>query len=215
MPESVTKRQITAIQLDGKSSKYSVRGISLGSPASLVYKVFGKPDHDEPTENQYGKASYIRYDDDNISFELNDGVVTSIKVFCRDMENYIEDYNEQLFSFTMLKEAISTLTTPELVYLLAPDFEISATKDDNIYFDKGFKNDQETNKALLDFLADEKYGLKSLLSPRVKVTYSVRYRLFENKFIAVLGVMEFKNSRGIQEIVFKNNLGRFMIWEIN
>lgn len=216
LPESAGIKQIVSIQLSGKSSLYSVRGIKLGSSQSLISEIFGTPSKISNIENDYGNAKFIQFDTYNISFELNNDKVTSISVFYGNIskENTVE--NEQLANFKVFKNAISTFTTKELVNLFAPDFEISATEENDIHFKKGFQNDLSNNIELINFITDNSKGLKSLLSPKIKVETVIRLQSFkDNDNIILLSVLKISNSKYLHEIVLKQHFGRLLIWEIN
>ena len=215
LPESAEIKQITAIQLTGKKSLFSVRGIQLGSSLSLVYENFGIPSKITEVQNDYGNAKQIDFDNLNISFEANSGIVTSINVFYGNITEETKYNNEQLFNFKIFKNALNTFSTKELIYLLSPDFEISASKKENIYFNKGFNEDLSSNKELETFINDKVSGLKSLLKTNISAVNIVRLQTYTDNKIGFLYVLKIKNSPTISEIVLKQNFGRLLIWEIN
>ncbi len=214
LPESSWAKQIVSIQLSGKSSSYSVRGIELGSSQSLISKIFGLPSSTLNIENDYGVAELIQFDDYNISFELNNDKVTSINVFYGNITKENTEENNQLTNFEVFKNILSNFTTEELINLFAPDFEISATGEDYILFEKGFQTDITSNTDLINFISDDANGLKSLLNPKIQVESVIRFRSFDDK-ISRLSVLKVENSKSINEIVFKEYFGRLLIWEIN
>lgn len=216
LPESSGTKQVVAIQLSGKSSIYSVRGIKLGSHRNLITEILGSPSEISNIENDYGNAEFLQFDNYNISFELNNDKVTSINVFYGNIskENTIE--NEQLANFKVFKNALSTFTTSEIINLFAPDFEISAIVGDDIHFKKGFQNDLSSNLELVNFITDNTKGLKSLLNDKIKVQTVIRIQsLKNNDKILFLSVLKINNSKYLHEIVLKQHFGRLLIWEIN
>ena len=209
LPYGVETKQIVAIQLSGISSGYSVRGISLGSPASLLEQNFGTNYKITPVANGYGKAELIEFNDYNISFEVNEEKVRSIRVFYK--ENFLPK-NDQVTNFKFFKNAINHLDTKSIIQLFAPDFEVASDiYDDYIRFENGFERDKKENKKLIALIENQTYGLKSLL--KVKVQPEYRLRLSEKA--GMLLVLSFKQQKGIHEIVFKPYLNRYLIWEIN
>lgn len=215
LPESSDLKQLTAVQLTGRKSTFSIRGIKLGNPVSLIYENFGTPSHITDIENDYGKARLLDFDNLNISFETNNGIVSSINVFYGNITAETKYNNEQLFNFKMFKNALNTFSVEELMYLFMPDFEISSSKKKNIYFTNGFAADLSSNKDLIQFISDKTYGLKSLLNPSIKAENNIRIKKYTQDKIGFLFVLKIKNSQSINEIVLKPYFGRLLIWEIN
>ena len=217
LPETTLLKQITSIQLTGEKSNYSVRGIKLGDSLNQISEVFGNPTEASNIKNIYGNAKFVQYDNYNISFELNNNKITSIRVFWgnQNKKNAIE--NEQLANFKVFQNALLTFKTTEIVSLFAPDFEISAIKGkQNLKFENGFQKDLNSNTKLLSFISDNLKGLKSLLNPKIQSEYSVRFQLVnDSKNTLILPVIKIKNSNFINEIVLKQYFGKLLIWEIN
>ena len=209
LPYGVDVKQIVAIQLSGISSDYSVRGINLGSPISLVEENFGTRYKKTKVVNDYGDADLLEFSDYNISFEVNQGKVRSIRVFYKE---YSLPVNDQITNFKFFKNAITHLDTKSIIQLFAPDFEIDCDAyKDYIRFENGFEKDKFLNKKLISFIENSTYGLKSLL----KLKAQPEYRLRLTQKAGMLIVLAFKQQKGIQEIVFKPYLNRYLIWEIN
>lgn len=213
LPESYENKQITAIQLSGKSSKFSVRGIELGSSQSLIYENLGKPSKVSSYNIDGKTVKQLDFDKINISFIISDGVVESIKVFYGNITEETEFKNEQLANFKVLKNALKNFTTEELMHLFRPDFEISVA-DNYIYFENGFKEDLTKNDMLKKFIENKENGLKSLLNPSVLAENYLRLKTYDDK-AEFLYVLKIKNSPYINEIVLKKYFGRLLIWEIN
>jgi clan AA aspartic protease (TIGR02281 family) len=215
LEESSEFKQITSIQLTGFNSTHSVRGIKLGSNFNEVLEVFGTPSKITDVVNDYGDAKFIEYDDTNISFELNNDIVRSICVFWGNNTPENRVGNEQLSNVKFFKSAIATFNSKELMALFAPDFQITATQDDNIYFDKGFQKDQLQNLKLINFINSKTKGLKSLLNPKIKFKTLTRIKSLGGGNIMLLPVIKVSNSNYIKEIVLKQYFGKLLIWEIN
>ena len=215
LPQSSEEKQITAIQLSGKTSKFSVRGIKLGSPQSLIYENFGNPSNIKYIDSNSKEVKQLDYDNINISFVVDAGIVVSINVFYGNITESSNFKNEQLFNFKIFRNALENFTNEELTYLFAPDFEISATEKNNIYFKKGFNDDVINNLELKNFIKNKETGLKSLLNPSLTVENIIRLQEFEDNKIEVLYVLKVQNSPYINEIVLKKYFGRLLIWEIN
>jgi clan AA aspartic protease (TIGR02281 family) len=210
LPYGVDEKQIVSIQLVGVSSNFSVRGISLGSPFSLIGQNFGMNYKITKVVNEFGGADLIEFNNYNIAFEVNEGKVRSIRVFYKE---YSLPQNDQIANFKFLKNAITYLDTKSIIQLFAPDFEIDYGSNDGDYirFENGFDKDKNLNKRLISFIENSKYGLKSLLKLKIQPQYKLR--LTTNS--GVLIVLDFKQQNGIREIVFKPYLNRYLIWEIN
>lgn len=214
LPESSGLKQLISIQLTGRKSKFSIRGVKLGSPSSLIYETFGTQFHKSNINTDFGKGQQLSFDNLNISFEVNNEIISSINVFYGNITAETKYNNEQLFNFKIFKNALNAFSLKELMHLFTPDFEISSSKKD-IYFIEGFVADLSSNKELTEFIADKKYGLKSLLDPSIKAENSIRFKKYIDGKIGILFVLTIKNSPSINEIVLKPYFGRLLIWEIN
>jgi len=205
------EKQIVSIQLTGKKSKYSIRGITLGTPISEIRNVF--PITDSllyTTTNSFGDGLLTMFDDYNLSIEENDGVVTSLKIFYQDVDDQTQ-INDQISNFKLLKNAIKYFNSKELINLFAPDFEIRIGKDQPIRSNKGFEEDIISNKKIINFINDPIKGLKFLLDSKIKTEYSLR--IDDN--VGILQVLKFRNSPYIHEIVLRAIMDKFLIWEIH
>ena len=203
-------KQIISIQLSGKYSKYSVRGISLGNPISKIKEVFKLPDSISDINNSFGDGVLLEFNDYNLSIESNDGLITSIKVFYKTIDD-LTQVNDQISNFKLLKNAIKYFNPKEIMNLFAPDFEILIGDDKPILFNKGFEKDLSSNKEFINFISNPTKGLKSLLNPKIKAAYGVRIQ----EGVGLLILVKFKKPTYINEIVFRQNLDKFVIWEIH
>ena len=215
LPESAGSKQIVSIQISGKFSLHSVRGIKLGSSQSHIFEIFGTPSKISNIKNDYGNAKFIQYDNYNISFELNNERVTSISVFYGNISKETTVENEQLANFKLFKNALTTFTQKELLNLFHPEFEISCYGKYLLNFKKGFQEDYLTNTDVINFIKDSEKGLKSLLSSKITTENIIRLQPVSNDKIVLLSVLKIKNSKYIHEIVLKQHFGRLLIWEIN
>lgn len=209
-PSSPSVKQIEAILLHGVLSEYSIRGITLGSSMALVEEVFGDNYEVSDKTTEFGNGKYVEYKDCNISFEFNNGLVTTVLVGYRE-DNIDEDLiNSQATDFKLLKDALLYLDSTSLVNLFAADFEIIPKNKKNIHFSTAFSSEIKSNKELLKFINDKNYGLKSLFNPNVKVEYKFRVSTSAG-FLIVLSI---KNSTSFSEITFRPYMDKYLIWDI-
>jgi hypothetical protein len=200
---------IWSIQIYGKNYDPNFLSLKLGMNSNEIEKILGKPDSIIDI-GKYGKR--WEFNKSNYSIEITpNGHLSSIKIMDRHFSTTGPDVSKML-SLSDFQAILLKRDNRALSKILAPDLELYY--NENVCsFKYSFDNEiiQDKSNIYSRIFNNSKDVLKITEQDTLDYTESIRVSIG----IDSMWVFKFSNKHRIEEIVFKYQFERYLIWEIS
>lgn len=200
----VFDKKIVSIQLFSLSKliQPKFRNLKMGMSREKVLSIIGHPDL--ITKNDIG-GELFNYKNSNFSIEINKNVLSSIKIFYNP--NLYKDAEiEQLPRVEELRSIILKNDNNKIEKLLSPTIECWGDDGKVVYM--GYSWDKEI---LYDYSNVFQF-IKDFFHKTENLKYEREIRLISN--YKPMFVYKFKSTSKTIELVFKNEYGKYLLWEV-
>lgn len=199
---------IWSIQIFGSNYDPQFLNLKLGDSEKEVIKKIGKPDSIIDVE-EYGER--WEYKNRNYSFEIDpSGKLASIKIMDKSDIFFPKIEPEKEPSLSTIISTICSNNRKALLDFIAPDLELY--KNDSTYSMKySFIN--EINNDRSGIFSNIFESAKDLSRVQAKDTLDYRFNIRVVEGMSPLWVIKFSDKHKIEELVFKYQFGRYLLWE--
>lgn len=207
-----SRGMIRSIQYSGQKSKPFFKGLALGSTAENVLKKLGQPYKKVSLDAEYGEA-WNYYQDQNYSIEIApSGKLSSVKIIDNSARLFPEASMTAVDTMEKIFSQLRTKNKKMASSIIDPAIEIYLPNKNILAFNQSWETELKKDASgVYKFLFDKKKGVLAL-DKKPAIKYVENLRVMEKT--APLIVYKFNEAAPIKEIVLKESLGQWLIYEI-